>query len=107
VVGLAGIATGAGFGLASLSEHNTAAKGPCPDPTKPCPCSDPGEPCAEWASAVRNGNISTWAFVAGGAVSASAVVLWVLSPPATSEAKKTAQVWLTASPSMMRLQGTW
>jgi hypothetical protein len=79
--GVVGIAVGSTFGVLALTEFNKSnSTGPngghCVGSA--CPQSDGGS--SERATAYHEGNVSTVAFVAGGAFLAAGVVLWFTSP---------------------------
>jgi hypothetical protein len=97
--GVVGLGVGAVFGAMSLSKHNEAAQ-ECPGRT--CPSMTGSK---AWSDAVSLGNVSTVAFVAGGAVLAAGVVLWFVAPRPTENGGASAQ--LSVGPSSVSLRGTW
>jgi hypothetical protein len=77
-VGLVGIGLGTAFGLMAASQKNEATSA-CP--ANPCATEDGAD---KWRHAGATGNVSTIAFVAGGAAVAAAALLWLTAPAAAS-----------------------
>jgi tetratricopeptide (TPR) repeat protein len=77
-VGGVGVGMGAVFGLLSISETNEAKKS-CQDNV----CRDP-DALATRNAALRNGNISTVSFIAGGVGIAAGIALWIIAPGGSS-----------------------
>ncbi len=75
-VGLAGLAAGGIFGLVSMSK-NAEADGECKPPDRTL-CTQKGVDAGEAAQSY--GNVSTIAFIAGGALAAGGAVLWLTAP---------------------------
>ncbi len=91
IVGLAGIGVGTGFGLMSKSKHDDA-QGHC---TASNQCDTDG--LGLRSDAIRDGTISTVAFIAGGAALATGAILWLTAPSSSSTPSD-------ASPRSVRLQ---
>jgi hypothetical protein len=101
-VGVAGVGVGSVFGLLSLSKHQTAQR-LCP--SNPCPSGASGQTGSQaWTDAVHDGNLSTVAFVVGGAALAAGVVLWLAAPTAEPTATSAG---LTLGPGSVALRGVW
>lgn len=75
-VGVVGLAVGGVFGLVSMSK-NDEADGECKPPDRKL-CTQKGIDAGE--SATQYGNLSTIAFIAGGALLAGGAVLWFTAP---------------------------
>ncbi|MEO6575244.1 MAG: hypothetical protein ABIP89_15470, partial [Polyangiaceae bacterium] len=101
-VGVVGLGVGSIFGLVSINAHKSATNA-CATPS---PCGSV-EGAKDWTSATQAGNISTVAFIVGGAALATGVVLWVL--PAASPDRKNASVHITpiVGPGSAGLAGAW
>jgi hypothetical protein len=72
--GLVGLGVGSAFGLMALSERNDAQSA-CPGSR--CATQDAAN---KWSSAGSTGNVSTIAFIVGGAGVAGAALLWFTAP---------------------------
>lgn len=94
-VGVAGLAVGAGYGLAAMSRHDDAQKA-CPQAT--CP-SQQGVDL--WSSAHTAGTVSTVAFIAGGVALAGGAVLWLTGKPETTATR------VSLGPGSVALRGAW
>jgi hypothetical protein len=95
--GLAGLVVGTVYGLRSNGEYGDSrtycdAAGACRDPRG----------VSLRADAIHDGNASTVAFIAGGALVASAVALWFLVPTA-----RPSRTGLTITPSPTGIAGAW
>jgi hypothetical protein len=77
-IGVAGLATGAVFGLMASSKWSTA-QGEC----GPSSCTNLQGAQSDQQSASTLANVSTAAFVAGGVAVAAGVVVWLLAPRAS------------------------
>jgi hypothetical protein len=75
-VGLAGLATGTVFGLMASSEWN-AQQNACGSPSS---CPDHDGAVAHHANLTTDGAISTWTFIAGGALVAGGALLFLTAP---------------------------
>jgi hypothetical protein len=98
-LGLAALGVGTAFGILSLQRHNDAAD-VCPEPN---PCADQ-DAADSWTEATTFGNVSTVAFVAGGVLSAGAIVLWFTAP--SSSPSVSAGVIGSRAPALS-LRGRW
>jgi hypothetical protein len=76
-VGVVGLGVGTVFGIVALSTRS-AANGICPDAT--CPTQAGSQ---KWSDAVAASNISTVAFIVGGASLLAGATLWFTAPAAT------------------------
>jgi hypothetical protein len=97
--GVAGIAVGTIFGLMSKAKHD--------DADAICPGGDCGtnqEGVDRWNDARSAGNVSTVAFIIGGAGLATGAVLWLTAKPASAE---TATAAVSAGPSSLWITGRW
>jgi hypothetical protein len=81
-VGIVGVGIGTVFGILSIVNHNAADSDHC-SPSS-CPTQQGQN---DWHSAVVTGNISTFAFVAGGVLLASASALWLTAPSSRSASR--------------------
>jgi hypothetical protein len=79
-VGVVGVGIGIGFGIAAITKHN-AASSECPQDL----CQT-HEGVVLWDSATFRGDVSTIAFIAGGAALAGAAALWFTASPRSAEA---------------------
>lgn len=77
-IGIAGIAVGAISGIIAISERSSA-QSECPSDVFAFRCPTQSG-AAAWNSAKTAGNVSTVAFIAGGAFVAGAAVLWLTAP---------------------------
>lgn len=105
VAGLGVVAVGVGsvFGLMAISKKN--------DATTSCGSNDPklcnvGGDVSLWSDAKSLGNISTIAFIAGGALVASGVAMWFLGAPSTSKPTVTGGIDPNGGGSL-GLRGVW
>jgi hypothetical protein len=78
-VGAAGLAAGGAFGIASILQHDSAAKA-CP--TTPCTTQDGVD---SKSNAIVYGNVSTWSFVGGGVLAATGAIVFFSSGARGSE----------------------
>ncbi len=101
VAGLAGLGVGTVFGLLSMSNHDTAQR-QCPA-QKPTFCTPAGS--QSWTDAVNDGNISTLAFIVGGAAAALGVTLWLVAPAPTEPSAPVAR--LSVGPGSLGIDGVW
>lgn len=85
--GLAGVAVGTVFGLLASSSFNQQQEA-CASPTD---CADHARATSEHESAVTQGAISTISFVAGGALLAAGVALFVIGAKGSSTPASTAR----------------
>ncbi len=85
-IGAVGLLVGGGAGVLSILKHGDAVK-QCPSHDQPC--SNP-DARASWKTATDAGNVSTVAFVVGGAVTAAALVLWITAPKPAGTSPSTA-----------------
>jgi hypothetical protein len=99
VAGVAGLGVGAVFGLLSMSNHDTAQR-QCSGQT----CSTPAG-SQSWTDAVNDGNISTLAFIVGGAAVALGVTLWLVAPAPTGPSAPVAR--LAVGPGSVGINGVW
>ncbi|MGA7122784.1 MAG: hypothetical protein WBY94_21975 [Polyangiaceae bacterium] len=99
VAGVAGLGVGGAFGLLSMSNHDTARR-QCPTPT--CSTSAGSQ---SWTNAVNDGNISTLAFIVGGAAVALGVTLWLIAPSPTEPSAPVAH--LALGPGSVGINGVW
>lgn len=76
-VGLVGIGVGTVFGLAAMSKRSEAIAA-CHD-SDPARCQD-RDKTGLWDDAKTSGNVSTIAFVAGGALALGGAALWLFAP---------------------------
>jgi hypothetical protein len=97
VIGVAGVGAGSFFGLKSLSKH-AQAKDACPDQ-----CTNTADQKL-WDDAVKNGNLSTVAFVVGGAGLAGGAVLWFT---AGGGGKEEPPVQVGMGPGNLTLKALW
>jgi hypothetical protein len=96
-IGAAGVGVGTYFGLVSIQKHNIVSKD-CGPPTA---CDNPDG--VQASQDARNaGNISTVAFVVGGAGLAGALALWFTAPSAEGSS-----VGLGVGPGAIQVKGTW
>lgn len=99
-VGVVGLGVGIGFGLDSMSKHDSA-KAACPD-----------NPCATkagvtlWSDAVSAGNYSTAGFIVGAVGLAGGAALWLTGKPA-SEADEKAGTQIGLGLGSFQLKGVW
>jgi hypothetical protein len=77
--GASGVAVGTIFGVLAWTKYDASNSGDCTAKTAVC-STQAG--VSERATAYRDGNVSTIAFVAGGAVLAAGIVLWLTAPSA-------------------------
>jgi hypothetical protein len=102
-LGVAGVAVGTYFGLASMSKH-TQASGDCGPEDTVCTGSKGSQGVQLWSDARTAGNISTAAFIVGAAGIAGATVLWFTAPKARGTAPGTG---LLVGPGSLQWKGTW
>ncbi len=88
-IGLVGIGVGTGFGVSAMSSWSTATT-LCR--VTSCPATSRGRAESAHDSAVTAGDVSTAAFVVGGAAIAGGVALWLLSPHGEGRASAPAPV---------------
>jgi len=74
-VGAAGIVVGSVFGILSLGKNRDASK-ECPEPAR---CDD-SPSYDDWVAARELGNVSTVAFIVGGAFAVTGAALWFTAP---------------------------
>jgi hypothetical protein len=96
-LGVVGVGVGSAFGLMSLGKHNDAIK-----LCSQNPCGDPNG-VDDSHTAVKFGNVSTIAFIAGGVGLAGGVVLWIAAPK-NSVPKETG---LIVGPASVGWKGVW
>lgn len=101
-VGVVGLGVGGVFGLVSVSDHHAAAS-KCESPS---PCGSV-EGARDWTSATRAGNVSTVAFVAGGALVATGMVLWVLAAPPADRKNANMHITPIVGPGSAGISGQW
>jgi hypothetical protein len=97
--GVAGVAVGTIFGLMSKARHD--------DAEAICPGGDCGanqEGVDRWNDARSAGNVSTVAFIIGGAGLAAGAVLWLTAKPANAGAPSAG---VSAGPSSLWIMGRW
>jgi hypothetical protein len=99
-LGVVGLGVGAVFGFMAMSKKNDATA-VCPGPGVQCATQDGVD---KWNDAAVFGNVSTVSLIAGGAVLAGGLVLWMTAPDKTSGSPG-AQVGLV--PGGLRIAGTW
>lgn len=95
-IGIMAVGVGAGFGAESMWKHVDAQKA-CPGAT--C-ASASGE--SLWHDAVTSGDISTVAFVAGGAALVGGAILWLAAPRPNA-----AGTQIGVGPGSVQLRGAW
>jgi hypothetical protein len=95
-VGVVGLGVGTAFGAESIAKHN-AAHGACPGVTCPDAAS-----AGLWNDAVSTGNVSTVAFIAGGALLAGGAALWLLGPRSNAAGPQ-----VGVGPGSVQLHGVW
>jgi hypothetical protein len=78
-IGIGGLGVGTAFGFMAISKRDDAQRA-CPTV-----CSD-ATGVGMWSDAKTDGNLSTIAFIAGGALAATGIVLWLTAPGSTSAA---------------------
>jgi hypothetical protein len=94
-VGVIGVALGAVFGLQSISKHNDAEQA--------CPGKCATQSGVDlWNSARSAGDISTVAFVVGGAALAAGAVLWFTGAPSSGGGAR-----VGIGPGGIQLRGAW
>jgi hypothetical protein len=98
-VGLAGIATGAVFGLMASSEWN-AQQSACGSPSS---CPDHDGALSHHANLTTDGAISTWTFIGGGALVAGGALLFLAAPRRAPPASSALVVAPGASPRSVSL----
>ena len=98
-IGLAGVGIGTFFGLQSMSKHSTASAA-CP--RAQCPDASGSD---LWNDARTSGNISTVAFIVGGAGVAGGLALWLTAPKAERDGAGGLQVGM--GPGSIQLRGGW
>jgi hypothetical protein len=96
-VGIAGVAVGGVAGLVSLSK-----KGKANDHCNGSLCND-SQGVTLRSDARTWGNVSTVAFMVGGAGLVTGVALWLTSP----RPKATAAAWMTLGPGNVGINGVW
>lgn len=99
-VGVVGVGVGAFFGLKSISKHSDY-EGLC----RSTGCSPSAGPIHD--DAVTAGNVSTVAFVVGGAFLAGGVVLWAIDPKRSPASGLYVTPTVTASSAGVAVQGGW
>jgi hypothetical protein len=101
-VGLAGVGVGSYFGLVSVSKHADAMN-TCSNPV----CTGPGAEAgvALWNDARKAGDLSTVAFIVGGAGVAGGLLLWFTAPRTEGSPAPQAEVGL--GPGTIQLKGVW
>lgn len=99
---VAGFGVGAVFGILSLAKHNDAANACPPSVGKTCPSQQGAN---DWNDAYGFGNVSTVAFIAGGACLAAGVVLWLVAPKHAQDPGPAAR--LTVGPGAFDVRGSW
>jgi hypothetical protein len=95
-IGAAGVGVGTYFGLVSIQKHKIVSK----DCTATTCDSPPGEQAS--TDARNAGNISTVAFIVGGAGLAGALALWFTAPSAEGSS-----VAFGVGPGAIQVKGTW
>jgi hypothetical protein len=96
-VGVLGVVLGSAFGLQAISKRDSAAQA-CPER-----CADPSG-VSMWHDAGTAGNVSTAAFVLGGAALAGAAVLWLTGRPSGPENRAAA---IAVGPGGVTVRGRW
>jgi hypothetical protein len=91
-LGVVGIGVGAVFGAIAISKHSEASE-VCPLPN---PCNDQ-RASETWTGATSAGNVSTIAFIAGGAALAAGAVLWFSAPTQSARTVRVAPLMGTGS----------
>lgn len=97
-VGVVGIGLGTAFGVVAMSKKEDAER------ICPASCAD-AEGSAEWASAKQAGNISTTAFIIGGAGLVAGATLWLTAKPESNSGP--ARMGVRIGPGAVELKGTW
>jgi hypothetical protein len=97
-VGVAGIAVGSIFGVLTIVSSNNS-KSECSSPATPTNCANYPGAVADHSSAVADGTISTIGFIAGGALLAGGLALW-LTAPSGPEASPAPAAGIRVSPSL-------
>ncbi|HEY8041266.1 MAG TPA: tetratricopeptide repeat protein [Polyangiaceae bacterium] len=98
--GAAGAVVGTVFGLVSMSAHDDAAR--------QCKLGSNHDQCTQGGfdtnnRAITDGNVSTIAFVVGGAALATGAVLWLTAPSSSSRSS----VGVVLGPARLGLGGSW
>jgi hypothetical protein len=93
--GIAGIAVGSIFGVLTIVSSNNS-KSECLSPTN---CTDRTAALSDHSTAVTDGTISNIGFIAGGALLAAGLVLWLTAPSGT-EASPVPVVSVRVSPTL-------
>lgn len=101
-VGVAGIATGAVFGLMASSEWN-AQQSACGSPSS---CPDHDGAVTHHANMTTDGAISTWTFIGGGALLAGGALLFITAPRRAAPASSALVVSPAAGPRSVSLSLT-
>jgi len=96
-VAVVGVGVGTAFGLMALSKRNDA-RSACPNQ---CATQDG---VSKWNDAAAAGNISTVAFLVGGAALVGAGILWFTAPRRPSRGPSAR---LGVGPGLMEVQGSW
>ena len=88
-LGVVGLGLGAGWGIAAISSQNQE-KSACPS----AGCTGHSQAVSDYDSAHQNGTASTVSFIAGGALLAAGVVLWITAPGSSQESATPAPLGL-------------
>jgi hypothetical protein len=99
-IGVAGVAVGSIFGGLAMSRR-TKAEAACPEST----CVNEAD-SKKWDDAYSAGNVSTFAFVAGGVGLAAGAILWFTAGP-NPRGKEAAQTFVGVGPGMVQLKGAF
>ncbi|HEY0469307.1 MAG TPA: hypothetical protein VGC79_34185 [Polyangiaceae bacterium] len=100
-VGVIGVGLGTYFGVHAMSQRDDA-KAVCPND-----CATE-EDAKKWSDAKASGNISTVAFIVGGAALAGGVLLWVTAkPPSQESGAATGDLRLGVGLGSLQMRGTW
>lgn len=100
-LGAVGLGVGAAFGLLATAKKSDAA---CSGTD--CSAAAPGS-SDKLRDAQSDGTVSTIAFIAGGAVAAAGIALFVFAPPASDAPRSTPSARLEFGVSQLRVRGTF
>lgn len=98
-LGVVGVGVGTAFGLLSMAKHADANSSPCPGGGA---CADQGA-VDDWHAANSDGNVSTVAFIVGGAALAAGAILWFTAP----KSQASPEVGLVVTGSSVGVRGSW
>jgi hypothetical protein len=99
-IGVVGVAVGSVFGALAMS-RKTKAEAACPESK----CVNEGD-SKKWDDAYMAGNVSTFAFVAGGVGLAAGAILWFTASP-HPRGNEAAQTFVGVGPGMVQLKGAF